>query len=150
MKIDIHFQNQTHYAAKSYLEDFYAIAKYTLSLFHIKKDVELSVTIVSKNTIREINHTYRHLNQVTDVISFEFDEGFKEWDGYMILGDLFICFHRAIQQAKRYQHSIRREVCFLFTHGLLHLLKMDHLNEKDEQEMLAMQNKIMDHFQIIR
>lgn len=146
----IHFQNQTHYPAKDYLKDFEAIAQYTLSLFKIKKDVELSVNIVSKNTIQEINRTYRHLDRVTDVISFEFDEGFKEWDGYLVLGDLFICYHRAKQQAKAYQHSVRREICFLFTHGLLHLLKMDHLNENQEQEMIAMQNKIMNHFQIIR
>ena len=61
----IHFQNQTHYPAKDYLKDFEAIAQYTLSLFKIKKDVELSVNIVSKNTIQEINRTYRHLDRVT-------------------------------------------------------------------------------------
>ena len=43
-----------------------------------------------------------------------------------------------------------REVCFLFTHGLLHLLKMDHLNKEDEEKMIAMQNEIMDHFKIVR
>ena len=43
-----------------------------------------------------------------------------------------------------------REVCFLFTHGLLHLLKMDHLTPEDEKEMFKMQDEIMEHFKIIR
>jgi len=41
-------------------------------------------------------------------------------------------------------------MCFLFTHGLLHLLKMDHLNKEDEEKMFAMQDKIMNHFKILR
>ena len=146
----MNFKNQTHYQVKDYKNDFMMIAQYTMQLFKIKKDVELSVNIVTKNRIQEINKTYRQIDRVTDVISFEFDEGFNEYDGYIVLGDIFICFSKAIQQAKEYQHSIRREICFLFTHGLLHLLKMDHLNPEDEKKMLKMQNQIMDHFQIIR
>ena len=57
---------------------------------------------------------------------------------------------KAKSQAKTYGHSMYREVCFLFTHGLLHLLKMDHLNPEDEEKMIKMQNEIMDHFKIIR
>ena len=148
--IEMNFKNQTHYKTQSYKKDFLEIAEYTLSLFKIKKDVELSVNIVSKNTIQEINKTYRNLDKITDVISFEFDEGLNEYDGYIVLGDIFICHSRANIQAKQYGHSIRREMCFLFTHGLLHLLKMDHLNEEDEKKMIKMQNKIMNHFQILR
>lgn len=148
--IEMNFKNHTHYDTKSLKEDYMEIAKYTLNLFKIKSDVELSVNIVTKNTIQEINRTYRKLDRVTDVISFEFDDGFNECDGYLVLGDIFICEAKAKMQAKQYGHSLRREMCFLFTHGLLHLLKMDHLNPEDEARMIAMQNKIMNHFNIIR
>lgn len=135
----------------TYLPDFIKIAEYTLKeKFHIKENVELSVNIVSKNKIRDINYTYRHIGKVTDVISFEENETLICNDGWITLGDLFICMAKAKSQAKEYGHSVKREVCFLFTHGLLHLLKMDHLTPEDEKEMIAMQNKIMNHFQIIR
>jgi len=148
--LQINFQNQTSYDMKAYEEDFYKIAKYTLKEFNMKGNVEVSVTFVSKNTIHEINKTYRHIDRVTDVISFENDEGFEEYDGFVTLGDLFICVSKAKMQAKEYGHSMYREVCFLFTHGLLHLLKMDHIEKEDEVKMFAMQDKIMDHFKIIR
>lgn len=148
--VELYFKNHTHYDNKSYHDDFLKIANYTLELFKISKPVELSVNIVSRNKIHEINKTYRKIDRVTDVISFEFDEGFIEVDGYLMLGDIFICESKAIKQAKEYNHSIRREMCFLFTHGLLHLLKMDHMNKEDEKKMIAMQEKIMNHFEIFR
>jgi len=148
--IQINFQNQTKYDMKAYLDNFNDIAKYTLKKFNMKGNIELSVTLVSRNTIKEINNTYRHIDKVTDVISFENDEGFESYDGFTTLGDLFICVSRAKTQAKKYGHSMYREVCFLFTHGLLHLLKMDHIKKEDEVKMIAMQNEIMDHFKIIR
>jgi probable rRNA maturation factor len=148
--LQINFQNQTSYKMSDYYEVFNKIARYTLKKFNMKGNIELSCTFVSKNTIKEINSTYRHIDKVTDVISFENDEGFEKYDGFTVLGDLFICVSRAKSQAKNYGHSMYREVCFLFTHGLLHLLKMDHLNKEDEEKMIAMQNEIMDHFKIVR
>lgn len=148
--LQINYTNQTKYDMKDYVDVFKKIAKYTLKEFNIKGNVELSVTLVSKNTIKEINRQYRHIDKVTDVISFENDEGFETYDNYLVLGDLFICVSRAKMQAKDYGHSMYREVCFLFTHGLLHLLKMDHIQKEDEEKMIAMQNKIMNHFKIIR
>ena len=148
--LQINYQNQTKYDMDEYVEVFKRIAKYTLKKFNMKGNIELSLTLVSRNTIKDINNTYRHIDRVTDVISFENDEGFEVYDGFTTLGDLFICVSRAKSQAKKYCHSMYREFCFLFTHGLLHLLKMDHLNKEDEEKMFKMQDEIMDHFKIIR
>ena len=60
------------------------------------------------------------------------------------LGDLFINIDYARRQAKRYGHSFLREVCFLFTHGLLHCLGYDHQTEEEEKEMFSLQEKILD------
>ena len=148
--LQINYQNQTHYEMDEYVEVFKKIAKHTLKKFNMKGNIELSVTLVSRNTIKDINNQYRHIDKVTDVISFENDEGFEVYDGFITLGDLFICVSRAKSQAKKYGHSMYREVCFLFTHGLLHLLKMDHITHDQEVEMFEMQDEIMNHFKIIR
>ena len=60
------------------------------------------------------------------------------------LGDIFINVEAIRNQAKEYGHSLRREVCFLFTHGLLHLLGYDHMEEDEEKEMFALQDVILD------
>jgi probable rRNA maturation factor len=47
-------------------------------------------------------------------------------------------------QSEEYGHSLDREMAFLFTHGLLHLLGYDHMNEEDEKIMFKIQDEIMD------
>ena len=116
--LQINYQNQTSYKMSEYYDVFNKIARYTLKKFNMKGNIELSCTFVIKNTIKEINNTYRHIDKVTDVISFENDEGFEKYDGFTVLGDLFICVSRAKSQAKNYGHSMYREVCFLFGYSL--------------------------------
>ena len=66
------------------------------------------------------------------------------------LGDIFISYHHACIQAEEYQHTLKREMCFLFTHGLLHLLGYDHMNEEDEKEMFTLQKEILNQLGIER
>lgn len=66
------------------------------------------------------------------------------------LGDIFISVDHAAAQAVEYGHSLRREMCFLFTHGLLHLLGYDHMNPEDEEKMFAVQKEILERLDIKR
>ena len=59
------------------------------------------------------------------------------------LGDLFISVPHVYFQAEEYGHSIRREACFLFCHGLLHLMGYDHMTKEDEEVMFALQDRIL-------
>ena len=60
-----------------------------------------------------------------------------------LLGTIIICGPVAERQAQEYNHSLKREMKFLFVHGLLHLLGYDHMNKEDEIEMFALQDKII-------
>ena len=66
------------------------------------------------------------------------------------LGDILISYETMLRQADDYGHSIEREMCFLFTHGLLHLLGYDHMEKDDEKEMFALQNEILEGLGILR
>ena len=102
--------------------------------------------LVDDERIHEINREYRHIDRSTDVISFAMEDNDQFYVEGMprTLGDIFISVDHAKKQAEEYGHSLRREMCFLFTHGILHLLGYDHQNEIEEKEMFSIQDKIME------
>ncbi|MEN6563345.1 MAG: rRNA maturation RNase YbeY, partial [Christensenella sp.] len=94
---------------------------------------------------------YRKIDRVTDVLTFPAWEGdaiLCPPDGY--LGDVAICYGRAVAQAKEYGHSLERELAFLAVHGALHLLGYDHMTQKDERVMLQKQTEILNAMGITR
>lgn len=132
--------------------------------------VEVSVSLVSNMSIKELNKKYRKINKETDVLSFpanDFDsfvigsninnsmlnsDFYKNYYNYLeknpetekiILGDIVISFEKANHQAWQYFHSISRELVFLTVHGTLHLLGYDHQTQSDIQLMEDKQKKIL-------
>lgn len=56
---------------------------------------------------------------------------------------IYISVDKAKSQAEEYGHSLKRELSFLFVHGLLHLLGYDHMTPEDEKVMFALQDEIL-------
>ncbi len=112
---------------------------------------EISVVITGNEEIRELNYSYRGIDKETDVLSFpmlEFTDPVKPDIGFVnleegILGDIVISMPKAIFQASEYGHSQKRELAFLFTHGMLHLLGFDHIIDDERLVMEAEQDKIL-------
>ena len=73
-----------------------------------------------------------------------------EYTDFRLLGDIYISHDRVISQAKEYEHSELREICFLATHGILHLLGYDHMEPDDEKVMFGLQNELLDGYNIKR
>ena len=66
------------------------------------------------------------------------------------LGEIYISYDKCVEQAKEYGHSIKREFCYLAVHGLLHLLGYDHIKEEDKKIMRALEEEILDEYDIKR
>jgi probable rRNA maturation factor len=117
---------------------------------------EVSVTIVTKERIQEINSEYRQKDSVTDVISFAMEEMGEDeteiigGEETRFLGDIIICLDVAKEQAEEYGHSLEREMGFLAVHGFLHLLGYDHLTEADEKNMFGRQEEILEQYGLKR
>lgn len=132
-----------------YEDTFKDIVLETFKHLKLKCDPIISVSFVSNETIKEINSTYRHIDKETDVISFAFIDSYENGVNLLKkpnpvnLGEIYISYPKAIEQAKEYGHSLHREICFLFTHGLLHLLGYDHMLEEDEKVMFSLQELIL-------
>ena len=138
--------NQTAYRGYSkYKQDFTAILKRAKEVLGLPRRLSVSAIFVDDEQIHEINRDYRGIDRPTDVISFALWDNQDE-DDYIPeeLGDIFINIDAAIRQAKDYDHSLRREIDFLFTHGLLHLSGYDHMTPEDEKQMIALQKEILD------
>ena len=102
------------------------------------------IIFVDEKEIRRINKEYRHIDKVTDVISFALEDKKDNIDMDMrILGDIYICIPRMLTQASAYGHSPKRELSFLTVHGLLHLLGYDHMTKEDEKIMFELQELIL-------
>ena len=117
--------------------------------------LEMTLSIVSPEQIRELNKQFRDVDAVTDVLSFPTcdnptrgaitvvcEEINPETD-LCNIGDVIICMQRAKEQANEYGHSLKRELAFLALHGMLHLLGYDHIEEADEKQMFSLQNEIL-------
>lgn len=131
-----------------YEEVYLDLLTKTLSYLKIKCSPIVSVSLVDEDLIHQINRDYRHIDRVTDVISFAFldnedRENILKSDGDVVLGDIYICLDVAKRQAEEYGHSLNRELRFLFIHGLLHLLGYDHMTKEDEEIMFPLQEKIL-------
>ena len=113
---------------------------------------EISVTFADGEEIRTLNREYRDTDRVTDVLSFpQFDDLNDLPDfGDICLGDVVICRDRAAEQAEEFGHSFEREIIYLFTHSILHLLGYDHMEPSDKREMRAREEEVMDFLGIRR
>lgn len=132
---------------EDYASRFEAIAKRAESILKLAEDFSMSVIFVTPHAIHEINRDYRKIDRPTDVISFALQddaEAYEMMGEEKELGDVFINVQAIRDQAKEYGHSIERECCFLFTHGLLHLLGYDHMEEAQEKAMFRLQDVILD------
>lgn len=120
------------------------VLKYALK-FEKVINATFNVIIVDNEEIHRINKTYRKIDKPTDVISFALEDNKTEeiFSEKRVLGDIYISIDKAKEQAKEYGHSLKRELCFLSVHGLLHLLGYDHTEKDDEKIMFERQELIL-------
>ena len=124
-----------------------------------KLPLELSVSVVNYDEIQELNREYRGINKVTDVLSFpQFadidelrceiegicsDEGSEDDVPASLLGDVVICYDRAIEQAEEYGTGITRELLYLFVHSIFHLFGYDHEIEDEKKVMRQREEAVL-------
>jgi probable rRNA maturation factor len=122
-------------------------------------ECQVNILLTDNEGIRETNLAMRGLDSATDVLSFpmiEFEtEGdfsvvesepaayFEADSGELLLGDIMISLERVVEQAKEYNHSIKREYAFLIAHSMLHLSGYDHMEEEERISMEEKQEAIL-------
>ena len=130
--------------------------------FSLPDNVRVELSVVDEEDIRGVNKEFRDVDSVTDVLSFPalevklpFDSNDYPYDidlstGELMLGEIMLCYKRAVEQSIEYNHSKERECSYLVLHGLLHLLGYDHIEESDKVKMRAEEEKILTSLGISR
>ena len=141
------------------------IFKKTLKLDkHKEGQIEATLSFVTDEEIKQLNKETRNIDEVTDVLSFPnlnhifngrinkklYPLDVNPATNKIVLGDIVINLNRAKEQAEEYAHSLNREVCYLFVHGLLHLLSYDHIDEMDKNLMRGQEELILSKFDLTR
>lgn len=134
------------------------------SVLNLPENAKVNVNFVGPNKIQKLNKDTRNIDKVTDVLTYpyvnikvgeslnldDYKLDIDMSDNTLTIGDIFICVDRAKQQAQEYGHSVKREMCFLLCHGLLHINGYDHIEKKDAELMEKMQDKILNKLGIRR
>ena len=99
-----------------------------LRVLGLPDNASVTLRVTNNRLIRQLNHTWRGENAVTDVLSF--DNAFTDPEtGEQYLGDIVISFQKEIEM--------------LFVHGLLHLAGFDHADQQGWSEMTRKQDQIL-------
>lgn len=123
----------------------------------VRGAAELSVLFVDEPTIAEMNRVHMGKDGPTDVLAFPIDAVVvgdspgpgrvsrgpdrPEVDGDdfpLLLGDVVVCPLVAQRQAPTHAGNLDDELALLVTHGVLHVLGYDHV---DDDQRLAMQRR---------
>ncbi|OKL54729.1 rRNA maturation RNase YbeY [Bowdeniella nasicola] len=129
------------------LTEFAALARFVLDEMHVHPQAELFLHFIDEAEMAELHLKWLDLPGPTDVMSFPMDEVRPGKDSEQLsegcLGDVVICPSVAAAQARDAGHSATEEMLLLATHGILHLLGFDHVEEKDEKVMFDLQRKLL-------
>lgn len=102
---------------------------------------KVEVVLVNDTEMRKMNYGWRGKNKTTDVLAFAWQEsGGKDCD---ILGQIFVSHPCLKIQAKKNKVNFKKEWALVLTHGLLHLVGYDHIEEKEKKKMFSLQEKII-------
>ncbi len=142
------------------------VVKEVLTSEECPYEVEINILITDAEGIRVYNREYRDIDKETDVLSFpavdydqpsDFSIVNEDVTCYvnpdtqeLMLGDIILNVDRIYSQAEEYGHSRKRELAFLITHSMLHLLGYDHMNPEDEKIMFTKQENILNSLGITR
>ena len=135
-----------------YKEKINKIIKEALLLNNIKlNNVYVGIGVVTPERIHELNKKFRNVDRPTDVLSFPMfsREEIKQDINKIVdekgvpIGDIVLCLEIIEKQAIEYETGFNREMLYMITHGICHLLGYDHIEEDEKKEMREMEEKIL-------
>ncbi len=110
--------------------------------------IEVSVSYVLADAIRQLNAEYRDKDSSTNVLSFPAQMPLlaaaePDQRSTLVLGDIVLCPDVVKAEAQAQSKSLEHHWAHLVVHSVLHLNGLDHLNESDAQTMESLEIQIL-------
>jgi probable rRNA maturation factor len=107
----------------------------------VPAEADVAIRVVGEKEGRALNHKYRGKDYATNVLSFptELPEGVN----LPLLGDLVICAPVVAQEAQAQGKALNAHYAHLTVHGVLHLLGLDHDDEREAEAMERIERGIL-------
>ena len=129
-EIDIQFQNCETFVDLPTEEQIRKTCDMVLQAEGIQNCI-LSVVICDDDFIIPLNRDFRGKDKPTDVLSFAQREGDFANKNDPLLGDVIVSFETTCRQSREHDQTTTQELELLLTHGILHLLGYDHIEDED-------------------
>jgi probable rRNA maturation factor len=100
--------------------------------------LDLSISLVDDQAIREVNARHLDRDRPTDVIAFDYQ---AEAGG--ISGEVIVSAECARAEAEARGHDPVEELLLYVVHGIMHLRGFDDKNGDDAKRMWKAQNRVM-------
>lgn len=109
-----------------------------------KRVGEVAYVFCNDDKILEVNRQYLKHDYFTDIITFDYCEG------YMLSGDLFISLDTVRTNAELFHKTYDDELHRVIIHGILHLVGINDKGPGEREIMEAAENKALDLLQKLR
>lgn len=125
---------------------------------HTEGPDSVTLLLSDDNTLRDLNRRFNDEDSVTDVLSFNEIEGWRNGtpppeltiSGFSMpgdkpaLGEIVISLEQTRRQAEERSVDFEREMAMLTVHGILHLLGYDHADQEEERIMFGKTDTILE------
>jgi len=108
---------------------------------------EIDISFIPKETMRDLNRTYRGKDDSTDILSFatyDTDDDFPAVETGSYLGELIISASDIIDNCSYFSVDPDNELIRILVHGMLHLNGKDHATNDEDEPMLQEQERLVE------
>jgi probable rRNA maturation factor len=111
------------------------------------READIAIRIVGEDEGRALNRHYRGKDYATNVLSFpgELPPEIKLPKGVTmpLMGDIVLCAPVVAREAQEQAKPLNAHYAHLTVHGVLHLLGMDHQDEREAECMELLEREIL-------
>ena len=126
----------------------YVFQNSDIEVLKVNKPLTISVCLSNDEHVHELNRDFRGMDKPTNVLSFanvdfaDFkteNEVFDEID----LGNIIISYETMQKEADIEKITLYAHFCHLLTHGILHILGFDHIEDDEAEYMESFEKAIL-------
>ena len=124
-----------------------------IDFLEINKPLEINISLSNDSSVMRLNSEFRNIDKPTNVLSFaNIDDDEFEFmianEDVLELGDIILALETVEREAKEKNISLQDHYCHLLTHGVLHLLGFDHVDDEEAEEMEDFETSILSNINI--